>query len=597
MNINKNLKKNLLIIPKYLWPHLSNSRKRQLIGLFILNLLSGISEVFSLVIILPFLEILTTDQNNINLEKMPLGNILNYEFIYSDYQNGLLISLILVIKVIAITAVIRLLNLFFNCRISGLIGIDLSTKLFQITLSKKYNWHLENNSSTSISATTFQTDQMVTGIQAFLMLLTSLIVSVFICISLFFISFRVTVFCVFICGSIYFLMGFATKEILQKNSKSIIENDKLRIKILQESFGNIREILLNLNSKYFIKKFHLANRNTRLAISKNIFLSSYPRFLLESIVIISISLIAFIFQTSQNNSSNFLAILGTLILGLQRLLPAIQQIYSGYTLVNGNLASIFSVIDKLNNGEPPIKKSYNKFCEFRVINTKNLSYKFPSKKLALIKDVNLTIKRGEKIGIIGSTGSGKTTLINILMGLLEPTKGNLIVDNLNVYEKDNYFNWRKVIAHVPQNIYLSDDTIADNIAFGLDKKKISMARVIASAKKAQLHEFIMKNNLGYSSRIGEMGIKLSGGQRQRIAIARALYKNSQFLVLDEATSALDSECEKKIMNEIYKLKNLTMIFIAHRLGTLSGCDKIIEIKEGVIFKIYLKNQIKELTGN
>ena len=308
----------------------------------------------------------------------------------------------------------------------------------------------------------------------------------------------------------------------------------------------------------------------------------------------SIVLIAYYLQKSNPNENNVLPILGTLALGMQRLLPSVQVFYSSYVQVKGNSVSIMGVLEKLNVPKVYTKREKVNFNNFKAIEIKNLSYKYPLKSDNILKNINFSIKRGEKIGIIGPTGCGKTTLINIFMGLLRPHSGDIIIDDKNIFENKQEIFWSKHISHVPQNIFLSDNSIAENIAFGLDKNEIDLLRVINASKKAQLHEFIISKPLGYQTNIGELGIKLSGGQRQRIAIARALYKNVNFLILDEATSALDTNCENILMEEIYRLKDLSIIMIAHRLSTLAKCDKIIELKGGELANIYTGEKIKEI---
>ncbi len=588
------IKFNLFFLIINIWKNLQPIRKKQLIFLLLLNIASGISELFSLVVIMPFLEILTSPAKEIMSDNLPLGNIIDFSFLDSSTENRLLISTILVIKVIFVTSVIRVANLYLNSRISGLIGTDFSTSLFKVILDKPYTWHIKNNSSSSISTTTFQTDQMVTGIKALLMSFTAIVVMFSITVSLFLISYKITIFCIIIIGFIYLSMSIATKKVLSKSSKWITQNDKLRIKILQEGIGNIRDVILNSNGYYFINRFHKANRKTRLANANIQFLSSYPRFLLESLSIMFIVLIAFYLQKSNPNENNVLPVLGTLALGMQRLLPSAQVFYSGYVSLKGNSVSIMSVLEKLNVPKVYAKRENVNFNNFKSIEIKNLSYKYPLKSDNILKNITFSINRGEKVGIIGPTGCGKTTLINIFMGLLRPDSGDIIIDDKNIFETKTENYWSKYIAHVPQNIFLSDNSIAENIAFGLDKNEIDLLKVINASKKAQLHEFIISKKLGYQTNIGELGIKLSGGQRQRIAIARALYKNVNFLILDEATSALDTNCENILMEEIYRLKDISMIMIAHRLSTLSKCDKIIELKEGELANIYTGDSIKEI---
>ena len=214
-----------------------------------------------------------------------------------------------------------------------------------------------------------------------------------------------------------------------------------------------------------------------------------------------------------------------------------------------------------------------------------MSYKYKGTKEYVLKDINLTIKKGSSVGFIGETGCGKSTLIDIIMGLLSPTEGSLMVDDISVTKK-NSRSWQGHLAHVPQSIYLSDASIEENIAFALPKEKIDQARVIEAAKKAQIHEMANKSENQYKSSVGESGIRLSGGQKQRVGIARALYKDIDVLIFDEATSALDGKTEQQVMDGIQELnKNITILIIAHRVSTLSECDEIYELKNNGIFLV------------
>ena len=585
---------NFIFIIVNIWKNLQPIRKKQLIFLLFLNIASGISELFSLVVIMPFLEILTSPGKEILSDSLPLSNIFDFSFLDSSTNNRLLISTILVIKVVFITSVIRIANLYLNSRISGLIGTDFSTSLFEVILEKPYTWHIKNNSSSSISTTTFQTDQMVTGIKALLMAFTAIVVIFSITVSLFLISYKITIFCIIIIGFIYLSMSIATKKILSKSSKWITQNDKLRIKILQEGIGNIREVILNSNGNYFINRFHKANRKTRLANANIQFLSTYPRFLLESLSIMSIVLIAFYLQKSNPNENNVLPVLGTLALGMQRLLPSVQVFYSSYVSMKGNSISIMNVLDKLNVPRVYAKRENFNFNNFKSIEIKNLSYKYPLKSDNILKNINFSINRGEKIGIIGPTGCGKTTLINIFMGLLRPDLGDIIIDDKNIFENklENY--WSKYISHVPQNIFLSDNSISENIALGFPKDLIDLEKVKEASKIAEISTFIEDLSNKYDTVVGERGIQLSGGQRQRIGIARALYKKSSLLILDEATSSLDTKTEQKVMhNIINNTDDITVIIVAHRLSTLEICDKVINLEKGQIKEVIPRKEFKE----
>ena len=283
---------------------------------------------------------------------------------------------------------------------------------------------------------------------------------------------------------------------------------------------------------------------------------------------------------------NILPLIGTIALAAQRLLPAMQQIYSNWASIKGSSKSISNVLKILNKEGILINEKYystiSKLNLMNKIEFSNLSFKFPNSKQDVLRDINLTIGKGDLIGIIGKTGSGKSTLMDLMMGLYQPNKGKLLIDGKSInFDNKSMISWRKSISHVSQTIYLSDCSILENIAFGEFKEKINVKKVKDCAKRAKISSFIESLPMGYESIVGERGVRISGGQRQRIGIARALYKDSKILFLDEATSALDEKTEKEVVDSIQNFdKELTIIMIAHRLKTVEKCTKIIKIVNG-----------------
>ena len=279
-------------------------------------------------------------------------------------------------------------------------------------------------------------------------------------------------------------------------------------------------------------------------------------------------------------------LLGALALGAQRLLPALQQIYSGWASLKGYNAAIQAVLAMLNQPLPAAGAEGRTADAAREHSYGGVYFRYGLEQPDVLQGLNLEIRRGERIGLIGSTGSGKSTTVDLMMGLLAPTAGRVLVDGLDLHDPDHpqrLVAWRAAIAHVPQSIYLADCSIAENIAFGVPRNLIDIQSVKLAAEQAQIANFIESSEQGYQSFVGERGIRLSGGQRQRIGIARALYKRAEVLVFDEATSALDTGTEEAVMSAVEKLsKQLTIVMIAHRLSTVMHCDRVVRLEDGAV---------------
>jgi ABC-type multidrug transport system fused ATPase/permease subunit len=295
-----------------------------------------------------------------------------------------------------------------------------------------------------------------------------------------------------------------------------------------------------------------------------------------------IAALAYFLITRSNNAGQVLPMLGTFVLGAQRLLPSMQIVYGNWALILSNLAGAEVVLQAL---EAPLGPEWNqpsgKRLPFdRMIVFRDVSFRYAGEQPPILDRFNLTISKGSKVGFVGKTGSGKSTTVDLLMGLLEPSSGAIEIDG-QALDGSTRRAWQKQIAHVPQSIFLADASIGDNIAFGIDPVTIDHDRVRNAAQQAALTDFIESLPQGYETRVGERGVRLSGGQRQRIGIARALYKQASVLVFDEATSALDMETETAVMEAVRELPaGLTVLIIAHRLTTVENCDEIVTLENG-----------------
>ncbi len=570
-----------------LWRLINPKRKMQITILMVLTIISSISEMLSLITVIPFLQVLIQPEE---FYKFKIVRILLNFFGLSNSDQILFSVTILFVGSAILTAAIRLSNLWLSNLISAKIGIDLSYEAFKVILYKPYKFHIQRNSSETINTTTKEITSTVQVISLFLSLISSSLIAIGLVFGLILINWQIAIFSLLLFSSFYFLIAFFTKKILVKNSKYILRNSISLIKAAQEGLGSIKDVLIHNAHKTYLDSYRSSERPLRIKEAQNSSIASSPKYLLEAFGIVLISMLAYFLTTKGTPKYEIISLLGTLALASQRLLPSMQNIYTTWASIKSNIALVNKVIKILNSSKYINVNHYsNKRIVFKnEIKFENVSFRYSKDTPWVLNSINLTIKKGERVGIVGETGCGKSTFLDILMGLLEPTKGKIYVDNICITGKsENNLtkSWRYLIAHVPQDIYLSDTTVFNNIAFGIENNQINFDKVKLSARKAKIANFIESKSQGFKSIVGERGISLSGGQIQRIGIARALYKDAEVLIMDEATSALDNKTEEKIISEISSLsENLTILMVAHRLTTLNNCDRIITFKEGRITK-------------
>jgi ATP-binding cassette, subfamily B, bacterial PglK len=580
--------KNIIPISKLifqLWQRMSLRRKHQFILLVFLMIIASFAEIISIGIVIPFLSALTSPEIFfVNPLAQPLISVLRIE-----NANQLIFPLTIIFCLSAIlSGGIRLILLMITTHLSFATGSDFGIDIYQRTLYQPYKIHINRNSSEIINGISNKANLVIYSvIFPALTLVCNSFMLFAILITLIYINPIISIFTVAIFGSIYILLVKYTSNNKIKNSRSIAEQSTQIIKSLQEGLGGIRDVLIDGSQHIYCEIFRRANAPLRKAQANNQIISLSPRFIMESLGMVLIAGLAFYLFKKPHGASEAIPLLGVLALGAQKILPILQQSYQAWSSIQGSYASLEDTLLLINQPLPSnsFSKKMIKINFNRDIKFDNVSFRYHSDFHDVIKHLNFSIRKGERVGVIGATGSGKTTAIDILMGLLEPTSGTLKVDGKAI-TKRNVRGWQKRIAHVPQAIFLSDTTIAENIAFGIDKKDINLDRVRDAANKAELQDVINKLPNQYNTLVGERGIRLSGGQRQRIGIARALYKNADILVFDEATSALDNKTEESVIKSIEALgKEITVIMIAHRITTLKKCSKVIELADGKIVKV------------
>jgi len=570
-----------------LWSRFNKKRRIQLFAFLVLSIFSSISEAISIASIIPFLSVLASPEKIISI---PLLNYMSTNsLIFSPENIRLTVTLIFVVIVI-FSGLIRLITLWYTLRLAASVGSDISSEIFKNTITRPYLDY--SNSSESISTLNNEVLRVIYGIIIpQLILLSSAIICFFLSITLILINFKATLISATLILIFYYFSIAFSKNIVSKNSIQQVKYNRKVIQTIQESFGFIREIILNEKHKFFINDFNQNNYKLNLIYSKASFINTFPRVLIEPFGIAILSIVGCI-TISNIGFNNALPLIGTLVLGSQRIIPLMQKIYEGIAKTRGTKKSLIVVLDSLNKAlkiESNTSEISNKNLEsFSSLEFKNVHFKYPGESKFILKGINLKITKGDRIAIIGESGSGKSTLIDLLIGLMPPTKGQIYINDLdfNYLCKDDIKKWRKSFSLIPQSIYLSDSSIKENIAFGEKQKNIKLLRVDEAIKKAVLKEFVKSREDGIETIIGENGFSLSGGQQQRLGIARGLYKGVSFLLLDEATNALDLNTERKILDNISQTtEELTLIIITHRKENLNFCNRIFEVVNGNLLEI------------
>ena len=389
----------------------------------------------------------------------------------------------------------------------------------------------------------------------------------------------------------YLIIARLVRKRLDKNAEVISIESSRSVQFMQEGLGGIREVVISRAHDFFALSYKGAISPLFRAGANNRFISMSPRYIIEGIGLAAVAFLAYWYSTQSGGFGAALPVLGALGFAAQRMLPVVQQLFNAWSAVRGSSAILKDVLFFLEKKRPDVYSeitadSLHQAVRFeKTIEASEISFRFSDSGSLVLKNINLTIPKGSCIGIVGTTGSGKSTLIDILMGLLPPTSGSVRVDGV-MLEPETLPQWFDRITHVPQSIFLSDAPILNNVAFGKKADQIDRHRVEWAIEKAQLREFLEQLPKGLDTVVGERGVRLSGGQRQRLGIARALYQDAELITLDEATSALDSATEEKVMEALNELgEGLTVIIIAHRLSTLKHCDLVIKLQNGEVVAI------------
>lgn len=562
---------------------LNSSEKKKLALLLIMTLIMAFLDTIGIASILPFMSVLT------NPSLIETNFILNTMFQISQifgvktYLQFLFFLGAAAFILLIVSLVFKALTIYLQVRFIQMCEYAIGKRLVEGYLHQHYSWFLSRNSADLGKIILSEVQEIISGGMAPLMqIITSGMVAIFLITILIIANPKLTLVIGLLLACMYMLIFYFLQNYIKRLGTERLKNNRLRFTAVSEAFGASKEIKVGGFEEVYIKIFSKASQIFARTHTAAKLISQLPRFILEAIIFGSILLIILYFMDQAGSFNNAIPVLSLYIFAGYRLVPALNVIYSSST-------SITFIVPSLNKLHDDFKsfKSFNKEQDRGIlslnaaITLKNINYSYPNSPKKTLQNISLTIPVKSHVAFIGATGSGKTTLVDIILGLLEPQQGTLEIDG-KIITNQNLRSWQRSIGYVPQHIYLSDDTIAANIAFGVELKDIDQNIVEKSSKISNLHEFVI-NELPkkYQTIIGERGVRLSGGQRQRIGIARALYRNPKILILDEATSALDIQTEKAVMDAINNLdKNITIILIAHRLGIVKNFNKIFLLEKG-----------------
>ena len=576
----------MLKVIKQLFVLLTDKQLKQFYLLQVLVVIMAFTELLGIASIAPFMalvgDISILETNGVFAQLYQLSGLNNpMDFLF---YTGVIVLVMLTFSTV--------ISMFTTWRLSifgARIGTEIADRLYSYYMQQSWQFHASGSSAQLTKQVSTEAARISSQIVQPLMIMNSkLVLALFISISIVIYDPVIAILGLFIFSLAYFVLYRLVRQKLESNGQQLSEVSTQRFRLMNEGFGGIKDVLLLNRSHDFITRFHDSGKVFARAQGTNIAISQVPRYFIELIAFgAMISLVLVLIKVHSGNLGEVLPILAVYALAAFKLLPALQQIYSSLSQIKGNTAAFEAVKDDLERSFDSQKTSSDTVVSTpidlkRSIKLSNIEFTYPGKERPAVDGVNMSIPVNSVIGLVGSSGSGKSTLIDLLLGLLTPQQGGIYVDDIRI-TADNKRAWQDLLGFVPQSIFLSEGSIAENIAFGIPAKDISLKQVNKALNLANLTELVEQLPDGVNTRVGERGVQLSGGQRQRIGIARALYHEAEVLVFDEATSALDGITEKIVMDAIHEFSGQkTIVMIAHRLKTVEKCDLIYFMEHGKI---------------
>ncbi len=565
---------------KKLWQLLSAHERKRALLLSLLMIVMAFFEVLGVGSIMPFLSVLGKP------EMLETNRYLSAVYGFGGFsdKNSFLIFLgVFALVTLLVSAAVKSFTYYALFKFSNMRRHSIGKKLLRKYLHQPYDYFLARNSSDISKTILSEVDLMINQVlQPALRLVTYSTLTLALIIFLVAVDPMLAAILAGIFGGFYILMYTTVRKYVSHIGKERAKANSQRFKIVSETIGGIKDLKVLGREEVYLDSFKTPSVDFSRYQSINQTLSQVPKFFVEVIAFGSLLAIAmYALMSDGSDLGRLLPVLGLYALGALKLKPAVNTIYASLSMLRFGNAALDAVLQDLGKEEKAdIRNDFTRLSLKHNLKLENISFYYKNTQTPALTDVSLAIGANSTVGVIGTTGAGKSTFVDVILGLLTPSSGKLIVD-ATVLDGSNIRQWQNSIGYVPQSIFLADDTIASNIAFGIDKEQIDSAQVEKVAKMAQVHEFVSGLENGYETIIGERGVRLSGGQRQRLGIARALYHEPEVLVLDEATSALDNSTEAEVMKAIDAMSGKrTIIMIAHRLSTVEKCDKIIKLENG-----------------
>ncbi|MGQ4877391.1 ABC transporter ATP-binding protein [Billgrantia sp. LNSP4103-1] len=568
-----------------LYSLLSLEQRRRLARLQILVILMAFAELVGIAAIGPFMAVVG-DTSHLEGE-----GVLSAVYVWSGAGDPTTFLFWLGVGVMGVLALASTVSIFTTWKLSlysQQVGAELSTRLFKHYMQQDWLFHSGGSSSELTNKLAQECRRISDNVLTPLMQMNAkLVMALFIVVAIFFFNPWVAMSGLVLFGLVYWGLYHIVRRRLVANDRLISSTNRLRFKLMNEGFGGIKDTLLLSRQAEFNRRFEKTSRELGRAKGVTKALSHSPRYFMELVAFGAvIMLVLYLLLTHQGDLGAILPILSVYAMAGFKLLPAFQQIYSGLATVRGNIASFEALSEDLEASQAVCKKEpaeeLAKWVPRKAIRLEEVTFRYPGKEEAALDRVDLTIPVNSVVGLVGASGSGKSTAIDVLLGLIQPEQGRLTLDGVPV-SAERCRAWQKSVGFVPQSIFLADASIRENIGFGLPPEQIDDAKIARAAHMAHLDELVSRLPDGMETRVGERGVQLSGGQRQRIGIARALYDDAEVLILDEATSALDGITERLVMDAIHDFSvKKTIIMIAHRLATVRSCRRIYLMDSGRI---------------